>query len=251
MTQTDQSRILPGIGEIDFSGLSRQRLEDMAAAGEEVMEVHRVLEKTGDNLVGELIKDAGTFYEWNHYPDGDVYDTESHSQYYYHAHPAELRVGEHGHFHTFLRPKGMPKGVKPAPIPDLEPPDDEDDALSHLIAISMDSHGIPICLFTTNRWVTGEVWYKAEDICAMLDSFVISHAQPSWPVNRWVGAMIRLFHPQVAALVRLRDAVVEEWAKQHPGRDVFEDRDLEVASAQPISLADQIEKVGQGLRKSR
>ena len=251
MTQTDQSRILPGIGEIDFSGLSRQRLEDMAAAGVEVMEVHRVLEKTGDNLVGELIKDAGTFYEWNHYPDGDVYDTESHSQYYYHAHPAELRVGEHGHFHTFLRPKGMPKGVKPAPIPDLEPPDDEDDALSHLIAISMDSHGIPICLFTTNRWVTGEVWYKAEDICAMLDSFVISHAQPSWPVNRWVGAMIRLFHPQVAALVRRRDTVIEEWVKNHPGKDVFEDRDLEVASAQPISLADQIGKVGQGLRKSR
>ena len=251
MTQTDQSRTLPGIGEIDFSGLSRQRLEDMSDAGVEVMEVHQVLEKTGDNLVGELIKDAGTFYEWNHYPDGDVYDTKSHSQYYYHAHPAELRVGEHGHFHTFLRPKGMPKGVKPAPIPALELPDDEDDALSHLIGISMDSHGIPICLFTTNRWVTGEVWYRAEDICKMLDSFVISHAQPSWPVNRWVGAMIRLFHPQVAALVRGRDSVIEEWVKNHPGKDVFEDRDLEVASAQPISLADQIEKVGQGLRKSR
>ncbi len=123
--------------------------------------------------------------------------------------------------------------------------------MSHLIAISMDSHGIPICLFTTNRWVTGEVWYRAEDICKMLDSFVISHAQPSWPVNRWVGAMIRLFHPQVAALVRRRDSAIEEWVKNHPGKDVFEDRDLEVASAQPISLAEQIEKVGQGLRKGR
>ncbi len=115
----------------------------------------------------------------------------------------------------------------------------------------MDSHGIPICLFTTNRWVTGEVWYRAEDIFKMLDIFVIAHAQPSWPVNRWVGAMIRLFRPQVAALIGLREDVVVEWAKEHPGKDVFEDRDLEIASAQPISLADQIEKVGQGLRNSR
>src|SRR3546814_14192456 len=69
-----------------------------------------------DNLVGELLKNNGTFYEWDHYPPGDVYDHETHGQYYYHAHAADQRFdGEHGHFHTFVRPKGMPPGVRPAP----------------------------------------------------------------------------------------------------------------------------------------
>ncbi|MCH7600783.1 MAG: hypothetical protein IH973_13595, partial [Myxococcales bacterium] len=35
--------------------------------------------------------------EWDHYPKGDIYDHGSHSQYFYHAHPTELRGGEHGH----------------------------------------------------------------------------------------------------------------------------------------------------------
>ena len=93
----------------------------MLRAGERVRECYRVLAKTDDNIVGELLKGAGTFYEWNHYPDGDVYDHDNHAQFYYHAHSAEERPGEHGHFHAFLRPKGMPAGVRPAPVPDSVP----------------------------------------------------------------------------------------------------------------------------------
>jgi hypothetical protein len=69
----------------------------------EAIECMRVLPNTGDNIVGELLRDTGTFYEWNYYPDGDVYDPASHAQYCYHAHPQELRSGKQGHFHTFMR----------------------------------------------------------------------------------------------------------------------------------------------------
>ena len=186
---------------VDLSVLSRERLGMMLEAGREAVDCHRVLAKTGDNLVGELLKSHETFYEWDHYPPGDVYDRESHSQYYYHAHPQEERTGEHGHFHTFLRPKGMPKGVRPAKLPGFEMPKDRNDRLSHLIGVSMDKHGVPIRLFTTNRWVTGEVWYEAPDVCAMLDRFEIDLAPPSWPVNRWLTAMVRLFRPQIEALI--------------------------------------------------
>src|SRR3546814_8384282 len=118
-----------------------------------------------DNLVGELLKNNGTFYEWDHYPPGDVYDHETHGQYYYHAHAADQRFdGEHGHFHTFVRPKGMPPGVRPAPLPGFAAPADPNDALSHLVAIAMTPGGLPFRLFTVNRWVTGEVWYRAEDV---------------------------------------------------------------------------------------
>lgn len=233
---------------VDFSVIEPERLEAMTAAGQEVVEIHRVLAKTGDNIVGELLRGHETFYEWDHYPPGDVYDRETHSQYYYHAHPPEQRFpGEHGHFHTFLRPKGMPKGIKPAKVPDAKPPEDDNDALSHLVAIAMDSKGIPFRLFTVNRWVTGETWYKADDVAEMLDYFKIDHARPSWPVNRWVGAMVVLFRPQILALLATRDQTVAGWIAEHPGENVYEDRNLEVTSSVDISIERQVRSVTEAL----
>lgn len=235
---------------VDFDKLSEKELRRMAEAGHEVLNVHRVLAKTGDNVVGELLRDNGTFYEWDHYPPGDVYDSETHSQFYYHAHPFDERFDrEHGHLHTFLRPKGMPKGIKPADIPGAKMPKDPNDKLSHLIAISMDSAGLPFRLFTTNRWVTGEVWYKAEDAIAMLGYFEIDHTRPSWPVNRWITAFLQLYKPQISQLIRARDRFVQQWQLEHPGEDVYEDRNLEVTSIMDVSVEGQIQAIGRALEK--
>lgn len=235
-------------GDIQLDSLPTELLEDMAEAGAEVTEIHRILAKTGDNIVGELLKHNGTFYEWDHYPPGDVYDHETHGQYYYHAHAADQRFeGEHGHFHTFVRPKGMPAGIKPAPVPGYVAPEDPDDALSHLVAIAMTPAGLPFRLFTVNRWVTGEVWYSAEDVIRLLDVFKIDHAQPSWPVNRWVSAMVRLYKPQIADLLLARDRKVAAWQQRLPDVDVYEDRDLEVTAFLDIALDQQIQGVARAL----
>ena len=230
----------------DFSKLSHAELLAMAAASEEVVNCIRVLAKSGDNIVGELLKPEDTFYEWDHYPKGDIFDPASHSQFYYHAH----RPGEHGHFHTFLRPKGMPPKCKPAPLPDYEPPEDEDDALSHLVGISMDSHGVPIRLFATNRWLTGEVWYPADDVCAMLDNFDIDLAHPSWLVNRWIGAMIRLFRPQIVELLHERDAIMAERTVQNPEINHYEDRECEIISLKDIDIDGQISSINAAINQA-
>ncbi len=228
--------------------LSAEALEAMAGAGQEVIEAHRVLAKTGDNLVGELLRGHENFFEWDHYPPGDVYDGESHGQYYYHAHPPDQRFeNEHGHFHTFLRPKGMPAGIEPAPVPGFKKPDDPDDELSHLIAIAMTKEGFPFRLFTVNRWVTGEIWYTAGDVIALLDRFEIDHARPSWPVNRWITGMVALFKPQIVALLEARDHAVADWAAAHPGSDVYEDRELEVTSYLDISVDEHVRAVARAL----
>ena len=220
--------------------LPPETLETMRAAGEEIKECYRVLGKTGDNVVGELLRNQGTFYEWNHYPKGDIYDHATHSQYFYHAHVEGQRKGEHGHFHTFLRAKGMAAGVVPVVYEGEAEWPDGDSALSHLISISMDAKGFPIGLFTVNRWVTGEAWYTAEDVINMLVRFNIDHASPSWPANRWITAMLRLFQPQIIDLVRKRDVVVADWQRKYPDRDVYEDRDFEIASQTAISVDRQI-----------
>src|SRR5262249_29953001 len=100
---------------IDFTTLSVTELRAMSAAGREIRECYRVLTKTGDNIVGEVLRDQSVFREWDHYPRDDVHDALTHAQFYYHAHPANQRAWEeHGHFLTFLRPRGMPRSVKPA-----------------------------------------------------------------------------------------------------------------------------------------
>ena len=230
----------------DLAQLPRARLEAMRAAGAEVLECLRVLDKGGVDLVSEVLRGQGTFYELEHYPTDDVFDRESHAQYYYHAHRG---AAEHGHFHTFLRAPGMPAGVAPVEYSGAEVWPGGDDAISHLIAISMDAFGRPIGLFAVNRWVSAEAWYPAEDVIRMLDRFAIDHAFPSWPVNRWIGAMLQLFRPQVEALVRHRDAVVETWRRAHPDADVFEDRRLDVTGEFVISIDAQIAAVAAALAR--
>ena len=220
---------------------SADHFDQMRRAAEELYELHRQLAKTGDNIVGELLKTESNFFEWDHYPAGDVYDRETHGQYYYHAHPTGNRAEEeHGHFHSFLRPLGMPEGIEPAPVSDFVPPEDPNDALSHLIAISMNSRGLPVRLFTVNRWVTGETWYKAPDVIAMLDHFAIEHTQPSWPVNYWISRIPWLFRPQVEDLIRARDRILENEMGSGKRDNILEDREIEVVSYCDISLEDQI-----------
>jgi len=222
--------------------LTQDELLAMREAGHEITEVYRVLAKGGLNIVGEMLRGQGEFIEFNHYPIDDVFDRDTQSQYYYHAHRG--LAGEHGHFHTFLRPSGMPDGMHTVGHQNAtEPWPEGDKALSHLIAISMDAYGLPTGLFTTNRWVTDEAWYAAGDVAELLERFRIDHAAPSWPVNRWISAMFVLFRPQMQVLLTQRDATVAAWVAQHPGEDVFEDRALDITSQIEISVSDQIVSV--------
>lgn len=231
---------------VNLKKLPVAELETMASAGVQVVECCRVLRKGGSNLVAEVLRGQGTFYELDHYPKGDVYDPETHSEYFYHAH----RKGEHGHFHTFLREKGMPDECRPVEQSEAPFMTERDDKLSHLIAISMNRAGYPIVLFATNRWVTADNWYAADDVIAMLDRFEMDHAWPSWPVNIWITAMMRLFRPQIEELVRERDEAVAEWQTRHPDADVFEDRGCDITSVRRISVAAQINRVNKALNSA-
>jgi hypothetical protein len=254
----------------DFSRLGRAALEAMAAAGEEMLACRRALAGKGNSLVREMLDGAAAVSDWTHYPPGDVYDPVTHAQYFYHAHPpAERGAREDGHFHTFLRPRGMPPGTRPLVLPELaiadapaapaDPvtppapqPDQgaDNDEPSHLVAIAVDGDGNPVRLFTTNRWVTGETWYGAADVMAMLDRFAIGLERPSQPLNRWLGAMFRLFKPQMRALIQARDDALMSWRRRHRGKvHVFEDRRLEVTSALDIDVGEQIREVALALNQ--
>ena len=241
----------------DLADLDRDALEAMAAHGRAVMACEAALGPGGGVLAAAL---GGTAPpgDWQHYPAGDVHDPNSHAQFFYHAHPVgERGRDEHGHFHTFLRARGMPSGVRPLVLPELavalaaaaapaapSAPAGEDGEWSHLIAIAMNGSGRATRLFTTNRWVTGETWYRAADVVTMLGRFTLGSVGPAPLLNQWIVAMIGLYRPQIDALVQARDKAMLAWRERRRGKmHVFDDRRLEVTSALDIALEAQLRDI--------
>lgn len=243
---------MPAIDRISELAAGSVELARMHAAAAIVAECRHVLAASAGGVLGEIAAGEVLLTEWRHYPAGEVYDPQTHGQYFYHAHPAADRPApEHGHFHTFLRAEGMPLGVAPLVLPEmavvdaLRPPPQAApikhgarDEVSHLVAIALDPRGEPIRLFTTNRWVTGETWYRADDVIRMLDRFTIGEAGPSTVLNRWIGGMVGLFRPQIAALLRRRDETVMAWRRRRR-TNVFEDPRIEITSSLDIDVGTQ------------
>jgi hypothetical protein len=232
--------------------VSWAEIEQMVSAAAVIDDCRCELGARNRNVISEVLADT-LVSEWRHYPDGEVYDPKSHAQYFYHTHPVSGRpVREHGHFHTFLRADGMPVEAAPLILPEIAvanvpaPPPQAPplkrgtrEEVSHLVAIAVDLRGEPIRLFTTNRWVTGETWYRADDVIGMLDRFTIFEIAPSETLNRWISAMLQLFRPQIAALLRMRDENIMAWRRRHRTY-VFEDPALEITSSVDISLGAQL-----------
>jgi hypothetical protein len=230
-----------------FAAMSAEEKDTMFENLMMMNECQRVLANTKHSIVSEALRFTDKFEYWKHVPPKDVLDGHSGSQYYYHAHPASgektattLHDGEHGHFHTFMRRAAILDTEKPFPAPDY---DDETDNpkrhTAHIIGLSMDKAGKLTGMFTTNRWVTGEVWYNADDVIAMAGRYQIDHAQPSWPVNMWMSHCFAAFMPVIKQLVLKRDETIAQWTLQHgDGADynIFEDRRLEALSYCPIDL---------------
>jgi len=233
--------------------VSPAEINQMIAAAAVIRDCRRNLAARNTDVVGEVTAGSARLCPWRHYPEAEVYDPRSHAQYFFHAHPQDYRQApERGHFHTFMRAEGMPKGVAPLLLPELAvadvaapPPQAAPlkrgirEEVSHLIAIAVNIRGEPIRLFTTNRWVTGETWYRAEDVTRMLESFVIAEPGPSVVLNRWIGALLCLFRPQIAALLRARDETVMAWRRRRRTQ-VFEDPRLEITSSLNVDLDTQI-----------
>src|SRR5262249_24994256 len=132
--------------------VSRDELEQMTSAAAAIGHCRRELAARNANLLSEVTAGSSIISEWRHYPEGEVYDPNSHSQYFFHAHPGKgpQVATECGHFHTFLRAEGMPIGVAPLLLPELAvagfstlPPQAPPlkrgtrDEVSHLIAIAV------------------------------------------------------------------------------------------------------------------
>jgi len=227
--------------------------EREAEAAATLRECRAALAARSSTVIGE-VKGAGPaeMVDWQHYPEGEVYDPASHAQYFYHRHSGPSRrrpaqPAEHGHFHLFLRGEGVPPGITPLLAPELAVANapaprqsaplklGSRDEVCHLVALAVDGRGEPLRFFTTNRWVTGETWYRADDVIRMLDRFRLRSERPSALLNRWISALVHLFQPEIATLLRERDHAILEQRWRWRG-NVLEDPRLEITSSIEIDL---------------
>jgi len=199
--------------------------EALRQAMREALFCEQILAKGSQNVVLETLRDASGVETWAHYPQGDVYDPESGGQWYYHCHDTSAEKGEHGHFHCFLRPKG---GEGP---------------IHHLIAIGVDPFGRLVRLFTVNQWVVADNWADAETVISLLPRFDMHMPRPSYLVNRWLSAILRVYAPEIIQLVHERDATIAAH-KSPQGIPVLEDRSLEVTSELRTDLRSKAAELG-------
>ncbi len=191
--------------------------DDRSRALQEALFCERILAKSGENVLRSTLTDAASVEAWSHYPPGDIFDPESGSQWYYHCHIPSADGVEHGHFHCFSRPDGANGPVH------------------HLIAVGVDAHGRLHRLFTVNQWVVGDNWLPAEATIALLPSFDVQMPKPSYLVNRWLTAIVRLYENEIADLIRERDRRLEGHVPPE-GTEVRGDRGLEVTSSRLVRL---------------
>jgi hypothetical protein len=217
----------------------------------------------GGGIVREAVcRTAAAIEDWRHYPDGEAYDPLTHVQYFYHRHAAAAGRSpappdEGGHFHLFLRGEGIPPGVAPLLFADsavgISPPPQSAplrrgrrEEVCHLAAIAVDACGEPTGLFATNRWVTGETWYRAEDVIRLIDRVRFDPARPPTLLDRWIAALVQLFAADIAELLRRRDKTMLEWRWRWPRRNVFEDTRLEIVSHLTVDLDARLAEIEAG-----
>jgi len=230
-----------------------------ADAAAEFLAVFQAFSATRSGLIATLLGGAEPKPD-AHYPTGEIWDQITHAQYFFHAHPeGDRHDDEVGHFHTFLGQGGMPRGLLPLVLPEmalapLTLPVKEKGGVSmthrsardrgvfsHLIGISVDALGTPLSLFTTNRWVTGETWYRAEDVVRLLDRFAFAEPSPTALADRWLVAVLRLLRRPIVELIQERDAAVMDWRRRRSRQShVFDDRRLEVTSEREVDFAAEL-----------
>ena len=186
-------------------------------AAQELASIQMKYAKSGRTLNEAALCGVRDFIEWQHYPNNDLADKHSGYEFYYHAHSAdEMPNGEHGHFHVIKR---------------------HAKSFHHLVGIALDQKGLPVRLFTTNQWVTGEEMADSNLVMQSVRGFQMGITGRMAPVCKWIGALMQLFQSEIKELIKERDQEIALLATRLGDReDVLNSRRHHVLSECKIDL---------------
>lgn len=204
-----------------LQALGQRRLRHTRDSARGLIRLMGTFSARGVTPLGAAIGD-GVPEAWRQYARDDVRIRRAgHLFYYYHSHTHGLRA-EHGHFHVFRSLVARRQGGRPQ--------------YAHLVGIGVDARGLPVRLFTTNRWVTDECWRDARDGVAALTRVVSLRRPARSALEGWLRGILIIFLPQIAWLLQRRDQRVAA----HGGVRVLEDHRMHVLSECRVSLGTQM-----------
>ncbi len=167
----------------------------------------------------------------DHYPPSDVRDHRQGFQFFYHCHRADGL--EHGHVHLFAhatRSGRHRRGAGSGPRTDP----------SHLIAIGLDAKGLPVSLFTVNRWVTGGHWLDAQTALGWLHRLELRDVPVHASSCQWLTGFLHMYRPIVARLLHQR----ERWLSRQPDSvQAMDNTRAEVISSARIDWAADLQRL--------
>lgn len=174
----------------------------------------------------------------------DIVESSTGYHYVYHCHSSRKHAGgEHGYFHLLAQADftghkiDIEREARFLAQFDAEPTDAR---TISLIGVSVNARGVPIELFTANRWITGDRFLDAESTLALLDRFRIDDGALS-RVAKFLPALVRLFWPQAVHLLNKRDEKLFEYLKRR--------KRFHVSTEKGMSLLDD-RRVGELVRTS-
>lgn len=178
----------------------------------ELLKLLEELARKGTTVI-DLVRDGQPLLPWRLYPDDSgIFDRSTQYQFYYHSHGSDH---EAGHFHAVRLFA---------------------DRTAHLVAISMTPDGWPQALFTVNLWAIGDAYESAGNLRRYVRRFHLGEQVGPPPLVRFVNLIFRAFGPHIERLQDEKIAALAEYQAAHPGRDVFEDRSLEILSRVKVDV---------------
>jgi hypothetical protein len=195
-----------------------------------ILRTYRKLAATGTHIMAPVLKGAAPV-QWEHYPFENAFSSNGRYQWYYHSHsPADRPAAEeHGHFHLFARMEGIQRRLDSArerrflatlAVEDSPAP------TRHMLGVGLNGLGVPISLFTVNRWVTGDLMLSGAATVALLESMTLKTGYPE--IDALLVGLVRLYRADIRALIRRRDAALRSRARK--GGSTLDDERLEVLS---------------------
>jgi hypothetical protein len=198
--------------------------------------------RSGLAAFSDVTRDAGSLIqswvrgqpmvEFDHYPPDDVVDIRNGSQFFYHAHRSHGT--EHGHLHLFWHASSSGRWRYVAGLS----PRWGRSAPTHLLAIGLDNRGLPISVFTVNRWVTDGHWFDAPATLAMVDHFAVRQVPGHAASAAWLTDFVRFYRPVIEDLLVRRDRRMGRCAQLEVA---LQNRDIEVLSQINLDWAADLE----------
>ena len=219
-----QARVVAEVRALDQS--KRERMQN---AAHDLISCLEDFAHRGQVPLAAVVGEPGAPCLWQHYQGNaatPLGDRPQSLHYYYHSHAVTgLLRNEHGHYHLFAQ-LGADGSGSPR--------------YTHIVAIGVDARGLPLRLFTTNRWVTDETWLAADRVLALAEGIASATGPTEDAVERWLRAQLGIFAPQITALLRHRDQRIERRMGNGHRPGLLEDRRMHVLSQCRVSMQHQL-----------